>query len=81
MAMSSKQEYAEILAFVAGSDHGWTHQPTARVVNAGFDTNPNAECIEITVMVGHTLSDVLNDYKSEVYRVFSMAGARLALGY
>lgn len=75
------EEQAQVLAFVASSKHGWTHQPVAKVVSAGFDTNPEAQCIEITVMVGHVLSDVMNDYKPESTRVFSMAGARVALGY
>ncbi len=74
-------EQAQVLNFVASSQHGWTHQPVAKVVNAGFETNPQAECIEITVMVGHSLSDVTGDYKPESTRVFSMAGARVALGY
>lgn len=77
----TEKEREAVLAFVASSKHGWTHQPTARVVNAGFDTNPEAQCVEITVMVGHLLSDETGDYKPETARVFSMAGARVALGY
>ena len=75
------QEKLDILAFVSQSDHGWTHQPTACVVNAGFPTNPLAECIEITVMEGHALSEATGDYKPVQIQVFTMAGARIALGY
>lgn len=77
----NKRETEEILSFVAGRHHEWTHQPVARVVNAGFDTNPVAECIEITVLVGHALSDITGEYRPHVSKVFSMAGARIALGY
>jgi len=75
------QEKTEVIAFVGQSNHGWTHQPTARVVNAGIATNPAAECIEITVMEGHSLSEATGDYKPVQSQVFSMAGARIALGY
>lgn len=75
------EEHAAIVAFVEGSKHGWEYQPTARVVNAGFETNPEAECVEITVMVGHLFSEKASDYKPESTQVFSMAGARVALGY
>lgn len=75
------KEQLEVKGFVGQCDHGWTHQPTARVVNAGFPANPEAECIEITVMEGHSLSEATGDYKPVQIQVFSMAGARIALGY
>ena len=77
----TQQETMGVLAFVGQSDHGWTHQPTARVVNAGIATNPPAECVEITLMEGNDLSDITGNYKPVVEHVYSMAGARLALGY
>jgi len=77
----SPKEQDEILAFVRESDHGWKHQPTATVASAQFETNPEAKCIEITVMVGDALSDQTGRYRPETSKVFSMAGARMALGY
>jgi len=74
-------EFQKICSFVNGDRHGWEYQPTARIASAGFETNAGAECVEITVWVGHILSDRLADHRPETVKVFSMAGARVALGY
>ncbi len=72
------REAEAIIAFVNGPHDVWEDQPSARVVNAGFETNPSAECVEVTVVV-RVLGGRL--YGVESTKVFSMAGARVALGY
>lgn len=78
--MATAQELKQIVDFVHSSGHGWSHQPTAKVVNAELPTNPSAECVEITVMEGHALSDITGRYQPVSKKVFCMAGARMFLG-